>query len=156
MDPRRLGWPCTSVWARRRAPLVVLVLLGLAVGARGAAERAPVVRGARLFAIYCASCHGAEARGDGPMLEVLGRRPSDLTRLARRGAGWREETRSVLSGSPGVDRAGTHGSREMPVWGMSLMDRSRVSAQGDEVRAEIDCLLSFLEEIQDSAPRRAP
>jgi mono/diheme cytochrome c family protein len=34
---------------------------------------------ASLFRIYCATCHGAEGRGDGPMAELLGVPVRDLT-----------------------------------------------------------------------------
>jgi len=38
-----------------------------------------IMRGASLFATSCAACHGAEARGDGPLATSLPIRPADLT-----------------------------------------------------------------------------
>src|SRR5262249_50089417 len=38
-----------------------------------------IVRGAKLFATHCASCHGREGRGDGPAGRFLRVKPSDLT-----------------------------------------------------------------------------
>jgi mono/diheme cytochrome c family protein len=38
-----------------------------------------IVRGAKLFATHCASCHGREGRGDGPAGRFLRVTPSDLT-----------------------------------------------------------------------------
>jgi putative copper export protein/mono/diheme cytochrome c family protein len=38
-----------------------------------------IVHGAALFARHCASCHGAEAQGDGPVAKSLPVRPADLT-----------------------------------------------------------------------------
>ena len=38
-----------------------------------------IVHGAKLFAAHCATCHGAEGRGDGPAAQSLTRRPADLT-----------------------------------------------------------------------------
>jgi putative copper export protein len=38
-----------------------------------------IVRGARLYASACASCHGAQGRGDGPVSRALARAPADLT-----------------------------------------------------------------------------
>lgn len=46
------------------------------------AEIADAERGADVFAANCAVCHGTEARGDGPMSQVLMVRPPDLTGLA--------------------------------------------------------------------------
>jgi len=38
-----------------------------------------IVRGAKLFATHCVSCHGREGRGDGPAGRFLRVKPSDLT-----------------------------------------------------------------------------
>jgi putative copper export protein/mono/diheme cytochrome c family protein len=38
-----------------------------------------IVHGARLFAANCASCHGADGRGDGPAAQSRPQRPADLT-----------------------------------------------------------------------------
>ncbi len=39
-------------------------------------------RGAELYAQHCASCHGAQGRGDGPSASEMSPRPTDLTNLA--------------------------------------------------------------------------
>ena len=36
------------------------------------------------YAIYCANCHGAEARGDGHLAALLTVKPTDLTRLTKK------------------------------------------------------------------------
>jgi putative copper resistance protein D len=38
-----------------------------------------VMRGAEVFAVNCAACHGAEGRGDGPLAKGLAVKPADLT-----------------------------------------------------------------------------
>ena len=38
-----------------------------------------VAEGVSLYRIYCATCHGAEGRGDGPMAELLGVSVRDLS-----------------------------------------------------------------------------
>ena len=43
--------------------------------------------GAEDFAGYCAACHGASAKGDGPAGEGLATRPADLTQIAARNGG---------------------------------------------------------------------
>lgn len=43
--------------------------------------------GAALYADYCAACHGATGKGDGPAAPGLARRPADLTTLAARNGG---------------------------------------------------------------------
>ncbi|MEP7306331.1 MAG: c-type cytochrome [Acidobacteriota bacterium] len=39
------------------------------------------------YRFYCASCHGPDGKGDGPIASALQTRPADLTRLAGRNAG---------------------------------------------------------------------
>lgn len=41
---------------------------------------ANLLRGRALFALTCLPCHGADGRGDGPLVPSLSRRPPDLTR----------------------------------------------------------------------------
>lgn len=51
---------------------------------------APEVRtgtGARDYAQFCASCHGADGRGNGPALAGLSPRPNDLTTIRARNGG---------------------------------------------------------------------
>jgi mono/diheme cytochrome c family protein len=47
----------------------------------------PSMAGGDLFRFYCASCHGREGKGDGPVASALNRRPPDLTTIARRNGG---------------------------------------------------------------------
>ena len=71
------------------------IMLGFAVGAAlsGCVPAAPpdVSRGApsgqALFAANCVTCHGTDARGDGPAAAGLPKRPADLTRIAARNGG---------------------------------------------------------------------
>jgi len=47
----------------------------------------PSLEGADLFHAYCATCHGAAGKGDGPMASVLETPLSDLTTIAKRNGG---------------------------------------------------------------------
>ncbi|MCI0341442.1 MAG: cytochrome c [Planctomycetales bacterium] len=74
--------------------------------------------GARLFAIHCASCHGAGGAGDGPSAAVLRPSPRDLTdpvAMASRSDG--DLVRLVEKGGPELGL-----SRLMPPFG-DLLDR---------------------------------
>ena len=42
---------------------------------------------AKDFADYCAGCHGASGKGDGPAASGLSKAPADLTRLSARNGG---------------------------------------------------------------------
>jgi mono/diheme cytochrome c family protein len=48
-----------------------------------AAQEADAEKGQALFASYCAQCHGADAKGGGPMAEMLAIETPDLTVLSR-------------------------------------------------------------------------
>ena len=63
----------------------------------------PEPTGAEDFANYCASCHGAGGKGDGPAAATLDKRPADLTQLA--GADGRIPMTRVMSKIWGYTRA---------------------------------------------------
>jgi mono/diheme cytochrome c family protein len=106
-----------------------------------------VSRGAALYRIHCASCHGAKGTGDGPVAEALVKKPTDLTALARRPGGEfpRERVRSAIDGRTLVS---AHGAREMPVWGLSFAESGRDAARPGEVESEIEALVRYLATIQ--------
>ena len=62
--------------------------LALCAGAGAAQQVDPdPAAGAEYFAAYCAACHGQDAKGDGPMAEIVAIRTPDLTELAARSGG---------------------------------------------------------------------
>ncbi len=73
------------------------------------------------FERYCASCHGASGKGDGPAAAALTKRPPDLTRL-RANAGGTFSTSEVMAAIDGRRAIAAHGSREMPVWGVQFKE----------------------------------
>ena len=101
-----------------KAPLGFgLGVLVVVLSAHSAAGQAPAPfrdSGSALFETYCASCHGYDAHGDGPVAESLKTRPPNLTQLAKLNGGTfpAERTRRVIDGREARVRA--HGSIEMP------------------------------------------
>lgn len=97
-------------------PLQTLLLgsAWLAAGLAVAADRPD--QGRREYMNSCASCHGASAKGDGPLAASLQRPPADLTMLSHRNGGVfpAQRVQQVIDGRTDVK---AHGSREMPVWG---------------------------------------
>ena len=81
------------------------------------AESAGSDTGLQLFAQYCASCHGALGKGDGPVARSLSPRPADLTTLAQR-AGGEFDADAVMATIDGRREVVAHGPRDMPVWGI--------------------------------------
>ena len=105
----------------------------------------PSMSGGDLFRFYCASCHGLEGKGDGPVAPALTRRPPDLTTIARRNGGRFPTGR--IEGFVTGNRQPTlaHGSAEMPVWGpifTALDPEDRMN------RIRIENIIAFIESIQ--------
>jgi mono/diheme cytochrome c family protein len=101
----------------------VLILVGGATGAQGKptvnkplAPRAVAASGKQTYVQYCASCHGIDARGDGPAASMLKTPPSDLTTLAQRHGG-KFPHKYVFDALRFGTRFVAHGSSDMPIWG---------------------------------------
>jgi mono/diheme cytochrome c family protein len=111
------------------------------------ADAEPAKLGKSLYRVYCASCHGDSAKGDGSTAAYLTVKPTDLTKLSRQNGGKfpAERLHEVIDGRE-VVRA--HGEREMPLWGFTFQDWNADAGQEDAVRQKIDQLLSYLETIQ--------
>jgi mono/diheme cytochrome c family protein len=75
--------------------------------------------GEQLYRRFCASCHGLEGRGDGPVASTLRVEVPDLTRPVRRSLALeqRERIARIIDGRYII---GAHGTRIMPVWGEDL------------------------------------
>ena len=104
-----------------RTPRITLSLLLLAACGR---EAAVDLSGRDTYLRYCASCHGSEGRGDGPLAASLTRLPADLTQLAKGNDGHYDE-RAVMSVIDGRSHVVEHGTRDMPVWGAIFEDEGQ-------------------------------
>lgn len=126
-------------------------LIALAVLAAAPAVENPeadlLERGRETYEIYCSSCHGADARGRGPLAEILEVAPSDLTTVSLRNGGEFpfDYLYLVVDGREAVVG---HGSGDMPVWGMTFRERGLDRSQEDEVRGRILQLLMYVRSIQ--------
>lgn len=129
------------------ALLMAGALLVFAAHADTEVDSEAVRRGERLYRVYCASCHGMEGEGGGPVAEVLTVPPTDLTRLAASHDGNfpTAAARNAIDGR--ADVAG-HGHRDMPVWGLTFQIQGRAADQESEVRGRIDDLIAYLQSIQ--------
>jgi len=103
-----------------------------------------VPSGEVMYKQFCASCHGAHARGNGPAAATLKTRPPDLTTLAKRHGGKfpYDYLSSILRFGPG---ASAHGSSEMPTWGPTFqtIDRNSERAAEDRIKNLADYLASL-------------
>jgi mono/diheme cytochrome c family protein len=103
------------------------------------------IRGDNLYKTYCASCHGDDAKGSGPMAAWLKVPPPDLTRIAVRNGGTFPLSRvdRVIAGEEALPSG--HGTRAMPLWGPVF---SQVTRDQDLGRVRIDNLARYLRDIQ--------
>lgn len=107
--------------------------------------------GAVIYQDNCASCHGIDATGNGPMAPVLLVQPSDLTTLTERYEGQFPMTRVVMR-IDGRDPLVSHGS-DMPVYGEFFQGVQDVALKAETgqpmlVSAPIADLVAFLQELQ--------
>jgi mono/diheme cytochrome c family protein len=136
---------------RLAAGLLAGTWMALAAAGAGAAEEAdPVLAdmGATQYATYCAACHGADARGEGPVASALKTPPPDLTRIAARRGGV-FPTGEIARFIDGRFDVTAHGPREMPVWGERFTEGIPEPGVGDEVsRGRVVTLVAYLQSIQ--------
>jgi cbb3-type cytochrome c oxidase subunit III len=111
------GWGCGVSKLRDLSLVSLLSLASVVLLAFCQCARGPTSPGGEaLYRRYCASCHGVQGRGDGPLADALKRRPTDLTQLAKQSGGKLDEPK-LLSFIDGRRSVKEHGPREMPVWG---------------------------------------
>lgn len=106
--------------------------------------------GGEHFYSFCASCHGDDATGGGPMTEILNENPPDLTMLAARNGGVFPRARVVFR-VDGRDPIAAHGGA-MPIFGDIFGDdlTAMKSESGQPIlagRGIID-LIAWLETVQ--------
>ncbi len=134
-----------------------LVFLGILLNATGLQEKQPKseqnkqferlipsVTGPDLFHAYCASCHGADGKGNGPVTPALNTKPADLTLINERNGGNfpAKRVRRIIEGDALIL---AHGPREMPIWGPIF---HQVEWDRDFGEIRLQNLMKYLESIQ--------
>jgi len=134
------------------AAAMMMAMDGLAVAA--GTERADL--GKREYLNKCAICHGQSGKGDGGMMDLLKKAPSDLTMLSKKNGGVFPFDR-VFAVIDGREVVKSHGDRDMPIWGR---DYSADTVRAAEyfvdvpydmeiyVRARILALIDYLNRLQ--------
>ncbi len=101
--------------------------------------------GKLMYSNYCASCHGVDGRGNGPVATALKTQPTDLTVLSKNNRGKFPDTHVVSVLENGTD-VRAHGVAEMPIWGPILGKMNQGDSQARMLR--ISNLSHYLETIQ--------
>jgi len=139
----------------RRLSCLIAVALAAALISAGQ-EQTPTVKhtaapatspasGKEMFMSYCASCHGKDAKGDGPAAGALKQAPADLTMLAKTNGGKypSDQVTSILRGQA---KLVAHGDQDMPVWGPVFWKMSQ--GHEEQVQMRVANLNRYLESIQ--------
>ena len=103
----------------------------------------PDLSGEQLFKSYCATCHGADAKGHGPMGAQLTVPPPDLTVLSKSNSGKFPADRVAVVLKNGVNMP-AHGTAEMPIWGSVFVDLKTRRT----VTVRVTDLISYIESVQ--------
>ncbi|MEZ5561580.1 MAG: cytochrome c [Gammaproteobacteria bacterium] len=131
--------------------VAAVALLSGAVSTVHATEFDPLLgyTGPQLYQRFCASCHGRQAYGDGPVAPTLKVMVPDLTRIARRQQGGEfpeQRIREIVDGRAVLP---AHGLRDMPVWGYELEAQAPPDQPGRAAaQSLIDKLVAYLRSIQ--------
>ena len=104
--------------------------------------------GRQAYVDACASCHGLDAKGHGPVAAELKTTPPDLTQLAARYGGNfpREIVIQTITGARAIP---AHGPREMPVWSQRFGHAHAATAAAEVyARRRVEVMTDYLESIQ--------
>jgi mono/diheme cytochrome c family protein len=111
-------------------------------------NRTAATSGRQMYASYCASCHGMDGRGNGPVAVMLKKQPADLSALSRNNGGRfpSEHVETVLEfGAENM----AHGTIEMPVWG-PVLGKMDVSVPVQSMRQlRVSNLTRYIESMQE-------
>jgi mono/diheme cytochrome c family protein len=143
----------------RRASVALLLVVASAGWASRATAQEPtapkppaavaVVSGAYAFRTYCASCHGTDGRGEGPLTDSLRFHPPDLTLIAKRHGG-EFPTEKVVRIVDGRNPVKGHGGPDMPIWGDAFRN-AETGYDDATARAKIRGVVDYLKTLQAPA-----
>jgi mono/diheme cytochrome c family protein len=143
-----------SVQMTKRIIVVAAIFILALTGALAAQEKPQIIMkppqtisavdGPTMFQEYCASCHGKQARGDGPAAAALKTVPADLTRISARNGGTFPVVK-VRRYIEGLDEIAAHGNRDMPIWGQVLRGPASDRAA---VQIRVENLTKYIESLQ--------
>jgi len=129
--------------------LLSVMCLFAALGVSSAAQAQGPEAGEATYIQYCATCHGADGMGEGPMTQIMTEKVSDLTMLSAQNDGVFPMLHviHVIDGRTGL--RGHGGS--MPVYGALFDEEGSTSGPFGNIlyaRGKILSLAYYLESIQ--------
>lgn len=104
--------------------------------------------GSEMYAVYCAVCHGATGKGNGPAASVFKKPLTNLTMLAKSSNGNypAEHVRAVLKFGTSVP---AHGNIQMPVWNTLFRSLNTTEEPADTAtKVRMHNLVEYIQSIQ--------
>jgi len=107
-------------------------------------QKTSPVSGSQMYSTYCAVCHGADGKGNGPAAPALKTAPTNLTTLAEKNHGVypADHVRATLQFGVATP---AHGNAEMPIWG-DLM--RTLPSSSTELHQRVVNLTEYLKTMQ--------
>ncbi len=128
--------------------LLLLVIL-FKLGSAAEAEKKLDIVGMKEFVNYCASCHGSEGKGNGPIVHFLKNKPTDLTQLSKNNNGTFPFER-IWGVFDGTHVFAEHGTSEMPIWGYRFIrEAQKENRSTNEAKAKALNIVLYLQVIQE-------
>jgi len=131
---------------RRKSALLIATLAMWLIPMTGSfayASPQAIAAGKEEFNRYCAACHGTDAKGTGPLAELLKNGAPDLTLIYRKYKGVFPFA-MIIDVVEGQELTTAHGGREMPVWGTAFRDEDN----SGRARGRILDIVLYLNSIQ--------
>jgi mono/diheme cytochrome c family protein len=126
----------------------LVLLLSVFLSGASIAGAGDGARGRVLYLRNCASCHGVNGDGRGPVAAALKTPPADLRVLSfRYGNPLPEE--QVASFIDGRADIAAHGPRDMPVWGEQVWEYPEGKGPSGQVTSRVADLVAYLQSIQE-------
>jgi mono/diheme cytochrome c family protein len=133
-----------------KTAITALMLFAIPCAAAWSADYV-AMSGRDLYQRFCASCHGVDGRGTGPVASSFSIEVPDLTLLGRRHGGFfdRALVGRIIDGRHVI---GAHGTRTMPVWGEDLSRAYAGDPNAEEAAQRvIEHLIDYVAQMQKPA-----
>jgi mono/diheme cytochrome c family protein len=119
-------------------------------GGPPAATPQQIAAGKADFVKHCAPCHGENAKGHGPEVNIIpGIKPADLTQISTRNGGVFpfQQVEDTIDGRKKIP---SHERFDMPFWGVNFQEEGKEFTPESEAKskARIEALVAYIETIQ--------
>lgn len=129
------------------AVLALLMLATLVSFHNAKAADQDAAQGRKYFMQYCASCHGVDGTGNGPVAAELSKPPANLRLLGEK-YGMPLPGYKLAQIIDGRDTIRAHGTRDMPVWGEKLYAAGEAPRGELSIGETIGKIIAYLNTIQ--------